>query len=156
MPHRRIAYALIEHGRATEWLTSIVLLVFAMTLALPGDTFAGSSFRVFRYMGLDEAMVSTPLALIASARLVALYINGNWRRSPLLRAIGASVGAGILLSLGITFGWPYFAALVSGQISVGNIAASTGAGTYTVLAGFDLLAAWRSGADLRVARRAIA
>jgi hypothetical protein len=27
---------------------------------------------------------------LAAARLAALYINGNWRRSPMLRLIGAA------------------------------------------------------------------
>jgi hypothetical protein len=141
---RRIAFALIEHGRATEWLTSSVLLVFAAVLALPGDTLASPGFMVLREFGFDEAMVSTPLALVAAGRIVALYINGNWRRSPELRAVGAVIGSAIFGFLALSFGWPYLVGVSS--------SASTGAATYTVLALFDVLAAYRSGADVRLAR----
>ena len=30
----------LRHGRGLEWMTSALLLVFAITLALPGDTLA--------------------------------------------------------------------------------------------------------------------
>ncbi|MGR3452868.1 hypothetical protein [Pseudooceanicola sp.] len=160
---RRIASALIEHGRAIEWVTSAVLLVFALTLSLPGNTLIGSGFGTFRAIGLDEAMLATPLTIIAIGRLVALYINGAWRRSPLMRAAGAVVGAGTFGMLSVAFGWQYllnfleawsaastwFGFLTSLQAIQG---ASTGAGTYLVLAGADLLAASRSGADLKMTK----
>lgn len=160
---KRVSLAIIENGRATEWLTSSVLLIFAFTLALPGDTLAGEGFRVFRILGMDEAMLSTPLALVGAARLVALYINGNWRRSPILRAIGAIIGAAVLGSLGMAFGWAYvetvWHAMQQSQTWLGffvlisaGLGPSTGAGTYTVLAAFDILATLRSGADIRAAK----
>ncbi|QPM89392.1 hypothetical protein [Pseudooceanicola algae] len=142
---RRIAFALIEHGRATEWLTSLVLLGFAMTLALPGDTFTMSpSYQGFRNLGFDEAAISTPLSLLASMRLVALYVNGSWQRTPMLRAVGAVVGATVFTMLTITFAWNW--------ITHSNIALSTGPATYGTLALFDFLAAYRSGADVRASR----
>ncbi|WP_373354063.1 hypothetical protein [Pseudoroseicyclus sp. CXY001] len=140
---RRIASALVQHGRATEWLTSLVLLGFALALMLPGETMAEPSFSTFDGIGFDDAMVSTPLALIAAMRLVALYINGSWRRTPTLRMAGAVVGAGIFGFLAMAFGWPY--------VIGAAVAPSTGAGTYTVLALFEILAAYRSGADARLA-----
>ena len=146
---KRIAFAIIEHGRATEWLTSTVLLVFALTLMMPGDTMGRAGFAPFRAMGFDEAMLSTPLALIASARLAALYINGQWRRSPVMRAVGAIVGATVFTMLSVTFGWAW---LVSGALFQSSVALTTGVGTYLVLAAFDVLAAYRSGADVRIAR----
>jgi hypothetical protein len=140
---RRIASALIEHGRATEWLTSLVLLGFAGALALPGDTMQSTGFAAFRAVGLDEASIVMVLTLVAGGRLTALYINGNWQRTPELRAAGAVVGAVIFGFLAFAFGWPYLAGF-------GN--ASTGASTYSVLALFDILAAYRSGADARLSR----
>ncbi|WP_121064822.1 hypothetical protein [Chachezhania antarctica] len=146
---QRIAFAIIEHGRATEWLTSCVLLVFAITLMVPGDTMGRAGFAPFRSMGFDEAMLSTPLALIASARLAALYINGQWRRSPVMRATGAVVGATVFTMLAVTFGWAW---LTAGAVFQNAVALTTGFGTYLVLAAFDVLAAYRSGADVRIAR----
>ncbi|WP_141102015.1 hypothetical protein [Oceanicola sp. 22II-s10i] len=146
---RRIAYALIEHGRALEWLTSCVLLVFALTLAMPGDTLAGPGYIGFRNLGFDEAALAVPLSLLAAGRLAALYINGAWRRSPVIRALGAVVGATVFSMLAVTFGWSW---LVSGAFTQNRIALGTGMGTYLVLSIFDLLAAHRSGADARVSR----
>lgn len=161
---RRLRSAIIEHGRATEWLTSCVLLGFALTLALPGDTLSGEGFRAFRALGLDEATISTPLALLATARIAALYINGSWHRSPALRVAGAMFGAGVLSTLGVAFGWVYLETIFlawrqtetwSGfaVMFASKPGASTGAATYTILALFDMLAAYRSGADLKMAKR---
>ncbi|QDC11286.1 hypothetical protein FHY55_19510 [Oceanicola sp. D3] len=146
---RRLAFAIIEQGRATEWLTSAVLLGFALTLALPGDTFAGSGYAGFRNLNFDEAMISTSLALLASSRIAALYINGNWRRSPMVRAVGATVGATIFAMLAVTFGWQW---ITAGGPFQQSIALGTGTATYGLLALFDLLAAYRSGADASISR----
>ena len=137
-----ITSRLIEHGRAAEWLSAIVLAGFAITLALPGDSLAPESYRVFREMGFDEVAVATPLALLAAGRLAALYINGAWRRSPFMRLIGAVAGTVIFFMLSAAFAWPFL---------TGSAALSTGASTYLVLALFDALAAYRSGADARLA-----
>lgn len=137
---------LLQHGRALEWLTSLALLAFAVTLAAPGDTLeANPSFAGFVDMGLDEAMVALPISWIAGMRMAGLYINGAWRRSPILRMVGAIVGAGIFAFLSTMFAMPY---LLGNQAGL-----STGAGVYLVLAIFDLLAAYRTGADVGHSKR---
>ena len=143
MPLRHFAATLIEHGRATEWVTSAVLLGFAIVLALPGDTLSGPGFRTFRDLGLDEVALAVPLTLIGGIRVAALLINGNWRRSPELRIGGAVLGALIFGLISCAFGWPYLT-------GVGT--ASTAASTYSVLALSDVLSPYRSGADARLAR----
>lgn len=142
----RVSDMLLQHGRALEWLTSCALLVFALTLALPGDTLASNpSFRGFVAMGLDETAIAMPLSWIAAARMAGLYINGAWKRSPLLRMLGAIVGAVVFGGLSIMFAGPY----VFGT----SPALTTGAGVYAVLCAFDLLAAYRTGADFGHAQR---
>ena len=80
----------LRHGRGLEWMTSALLLVFAITLALPGDTLAENpGFAGFLSAGLNEAALALPLSWIALLRMAGLVINGAWRRSPLLRMIGA-------------------------------------------------------------------
>lgn len=138
---------LLQHGRALEWLTSAALLAFAITLALPGDTLLSSpSFSGFVDMGLDEAAIAMPISWIAASRMAGLYVNGAWRRSPLLRMVGAILGAGIFAFLSTMFAMPYLTGQQPGL--------STGAGVYLVLAFFDLLAAYRTGADVGHAKRA--
>lgn len=75
--HTKIRLSLIEQGRAAEWLTSSVLLSFAVFLAFPGDTLSSTNGYVgFRNLSFDEASLATPLALISASRMAALYING--------------------------------------------------------------------------------
>ena len=164
---RTLTTAIIENGRATEWLTGSVLLVFALTLSLPGDTLARSSFAGFGAMGLEETSLAVLLTLVGSARLSALYINGRWRRSPILRMLGAGCGVVVFSILSMAFAWPVLSTWVGtchvtwfggypwpvetcGGEGANSRALGTGAGTYFVLALFDLLAAYRASADYRM------
>lgn len=79
---------------------------------------------------------------LALVRMMALSINGRWRRTPLLRAICAILGAAV---------WGYVAMLMYAP-SLGGI--QTGVGVYTVAAFADVWSAWRSGRDIPVAARA--
>lgn len=146
----KIAIRPIEHGRAAEWLCALCLASFAVTLVLPGDSFDSASFRVFRQMGLDEAAVSTPMALLAAGRLAALYINGTWQRSPIMRMVGAAFGSAIFMAISVALAWPYLMQIGMDWTTVTGL--STGAGIYLLLALFDALAAYRSGADARLAK----
>lgn len=138
---KRIGYSIIEQGRAAEWITSTILLGFALTLALPGNSLGSEAFRVFRDLGATESSISAPLAIVGTARMTALYINGHWRRSPFLRMAGAIMGASIFSMLAIAIFWSSWG---------DGHPLSPGAITYFVLALFDALAAYRSGADARV------
>lgn len=139
----RISDTLLQNGRATEWQNSIIILIFALTLALPGDTLSTSvAFAAFRQLGMDEVALAVPLTIIAIMRMAGLFINGNWRRSPVLRCIGAVLGAGLFMGLAVLFAVP----ALSGQ----SAALTTGAGVYLALAAFDVLAAYRSAADASI------
>lgn len=136
----RMADTFLQHGRGMEWQNSIIILMFALTLALPGDTLSTSvAFAAFRQLGIDEVALAVPLTIIAIMRMAGLFINGNWRRSPILRCIGAVLGAGLFAGLAVLFAVP----ALSGQ----SAALTTGAGVYLALAAFDVLAAYRSAAD---------
>lgn len=138
---------LLKHGRALEWMTSALLLVFAITLALPGDTLAENpGFAGFLSAGLNEAALALPISWIALLRMAGLTINGAWRRSPHLRMVGAVLGAGIFACLTMVFALPW---LLGQQAALG-----IGAGTYAVACLFDLLAAYRTGADAGHSERA--
>lgn len=86
-----------------------------------------------------------PLSWIAAMRMAGLYINGAWQRSPILRMAGAIIGAGVFGFLSVMFATPY----LTGQ----QAALTTGAGLYAVLCAADLLAAYRTGADVGHAKR---
>lgn len=145
---RKVWLTLMEHGRALEWLTAFVLLNFAITLALPGDTLAGGpAYRGFINLGLDEAALTLGLTILGVGRLAALYINGAWRRSPHLRAAGAMAGGSVFVMLAVTFGWLWITGAPGAPPGLG-----TGSLTYLTLGVFDFIAAYRSGADARATR----
>lgn len=133
------------NGRMAEWLTSALMLMFAATLALPGDLVAQNAvFAFFSHFGISETMLAFSMGVIGSARMMALYINGNWRRTPWIRMGGAMLGAALFAFLAISFMWPF----ASGLQSVLTILP----GHYLVLAVFDLIAAYRSGYDARLVK----
>ena len=131
---------ILLQGRALEWFTSLGLMLFAFTLWLPGDTLSSPTFKGFSEFGVTEMTLVLPLAIIAAMRMAALLINGMWRRSPILRMIGAIVGLMCFACLAMMVGWPYF----TGQTQ----ALSTGFFTYLLWALADFIAAYRSGADV--------
>ena len=139
--HDEVGYR--YHGRAAEWMTSLVLLVYALTLMVPGNSLGGRAYRSVIEVGLSEASVGIPIAIVAVLRIAALYVNGSQpRRTPIIRMIGAILGAGVFSSLAMGLYWPY---LTEG------VYLSTGVLTYMVLALSDAFSAYRSGADVRLA-----
>lgn len=125
--------------RTAEWVTACVLMAFAFILTLPGDTLKISdSFNAFVQLGVEETMLAVPMAMVSSLRMAGLYINGRWRKSPMLRMVGAIFGATIFSLLTISFIYPYV---------VLSIPASTAIGTYGVLCVADVFAAYRAGKD---------
>lgn len=136
----RFSDVILQHGRALEWLTSAALMSFALTLWFPGDTLDSRTSSGFIAFGITEITIAVPLALVSGMRMAALIINGMWRRSPLLRMVGAIFGLMCFSCLTLMIAWPYF-------IGVTN-APSTGIGTYALLAVADFIAAYRSGADV--------
>lgn len=148
MPHRqyspakRMRFFVLEQGRATEWCTAASLLAIGLTLAAPGETLNSPSFSGFAEFWVDDAALAGPLCLIGAIRFSALYVNGNWRRTPIMRMLGAVAGMTFFALLSLVLAWP--------SIHLGA-PISTGVGVYFVLALFDGLAAYRSGADMRLA-----
>lgn len=144
------ASARASWGRGTEWFSSVGMFGFALILAMPGDTLTGESWAAFRAAGLDEAVLIALLITVAMARATALWINGAWSRSPLLRLVGALCGAFIFGSIAAAFALPYLGdVLDGGPLLVGP---STAVSTYLTFAGFDVVAAGRAAGDLHIMR----
>lgn len=72
---------------------------------------------------------------IATVRMIGLWVNGNWRRSPTLRFLTSAAGACV---------WLWLARLFSDDSYSGL---NTGALVYLAVGLFDLYAAGRSLAD---------
>lgn len=132
---------LLKHQeRATEWLSSFFLLAWAGALQGKGDTFSLPGYREFARNGLEEHQVALFLAVVGTARIIALIINGAWPRSPMVRLVGASLGMTI---------WMTIAALLYQSSYVGLNIATPGPPVYGILAIFELLSCYRATLDVR-------
>lgn len=135
-------------ARISEWFNGAILTSWGLYLLLHPGLFDNPAMRVA--MQDMAAMVpgdSNPesvwglVAFVAGmTRLVALFINGAWSRTPALRLATAAISA---------FVWTQ---VVIGLMSVPN----TGLAVYPWLVVIDLVAAYRAGRDIaisEVARR---
>lgn len=116
----RVAYALFRHAaseryptRTVEHMLAWVLLVWSASLALPGNMMRGPAFEYLLLIA-PEWWWGAAGVIGATMRLVALYINGNWHRTPGLRFIGAMTGLiwwlviSALYALAVAHGAPDF------------------------------------------------
>lgn len=131
--------------RLAEWLTSLVTIAVAITLSLPGDTlWASPAFQMFIQLGITEAKLAVPTAMLGTARAVALYVNGQWHRTPSIRMVGGMLGAAMFAFLAVGLATPY----LNGTSPAPTLLASI----CLVLAAFDVLAAYRSSHDAKLLR----
>lgn len=124
--------------RSVEWLLACLMLTWGVILLAPSESFTLPAYRWLATMG--EERVWGGLALgIGTLRVAALYVNGSWRRTPLIRAFGAVVclmwwvSVGALLIFGVEPGKPLPA----------------GFAFYPVFALFEAYSCYRSGLDAR-------
>ncbi len=132
---------LVAQDRSLEWLCAYLMLAWALTLALPGDTLTLPAFAGFRALG--AAFWASAFGIVGGGRIAALIINGRWPRTARVRQIGAFLGA---------FVWVQIAILIYGAHKVGtpwgpNIPICL------VLAAFELLSLRRAAFDGRYYHR---
>ena len=125
-------------NRDIEWMVSTLLVGLGLGIALLPDVFASPSFRGFAGRGIDEDPFGIGVMVIGATWMVGLWINGSWRRSPLLRLACALVGTTI------------WSALEAGFIFS---TASPSILTYGVITAFSLIACARCGHDAAKAIR---
>lgn len=141
--HPASRFVLGQTDRAVEWLSALCLLGWATVLALPGDTLASGNLREFLRFGFSEAQLATAFAFVGAARVTALFINGRWPKTPVIRMIGAAAGFTL---------WGQTAAMLY-TTWVNTGVPSTGLPIYTLLALADLLSIFRAAFDARYHRR---
>lgn len=121
--------------RSVEWLLAFLMVAWGAGLMLPGNTMELQHYRHLAALAPEPVWAAWSMS-IGIARLAALYINGSWSRSPLIRAGGAALGVIWWLILGYLLytgraGGPLPAALM----------------WYPVFCGFELYSAWRGARD---------
>lgn len=130
--------------RGLEWLSAIVMIGWALVLMQPGDTIAAGNMHELLRHGLSESDIMLVFGLAGAARVAALFINGRYPRTPIVRMIGAM--AGFLLWTQISL------FLLAGTVMADGVM-TTGLAVYVPLALADLLSIYRAAFDARYQRR---
>jgi hypothetical protein len=132
------------NDRALEWFSASIMLAWSLVLALPGQTLAGPSFAAFnRFDWMTEALWAWVFGVVGAARIVALYINGRWPKTPHIRMAGSLFGA---------LSWAQVAWLITEGTYNATGVASTGTAVYTLLALADIFSIYRARFDARYYR----
>jgi hypothetical protein len=126
--------------RTNEWFSSLVMIAWGATMALPGDLLAQPGFVAFHRFGMTESFWAFLFSIVGAARLVALYINGRWPRSPHIRMFGALFGA---------LSWVQVSILLYEAAGINNTPITTGCAVYALLAAFELFSINRAAFDAR-------
>src|ERR1043166_7395273 len=82
---------MLTQTRSVEWMLAAMMLAWGIGLMLPGDTMTLPQYRLLGALAPDPVWAAWSIS-IGTVRIVALYVNGAWRRTPLIRAPGAIVG----------------------------------------------------------------
>ena len=67
------------------------MVAWAIGLMLPGDPLSLPQYRLLGELAPEPVWAAWSLSM-GSVRMVALYINGSWRRTPLIRAFCSILG----------------------------------------------------------------
>jgi hypothetical protein len=122
--------------RSVEWLLAGLMIAWGIGLMLPGNTM---DLEQFRYLGAlaPEPVWAAWSISIGGLRLVALYINGSYYRTPLIRATCSVLGIIWWMVLGYLL-----------QIGTDSmIAMPAGIMWYPVFVGFEGYSAYRGARD---------
>jgi hypothetical protein len=94
----RLAHVLFRHAASEKYPTRTVehmlawsLVAWSGAVAFPGNMLIGPTFEYLLVIA-PEPWWGYSGMLLGTSRLIALFINGNWRRSPALRFVGAAFG----------------------------------------------------------------
>lgn len=121
-------------NRELEWACALVLLAWGTALLMPGHTFSRPTFVGFAAVA-TETTWGMGTVFVALLRMLALWINGNWHRSPILRFLTALCGASL---------WSFMAWSFSRDGFEGT---NTGEAVCLALCALDIFSALRSARD---------
>lgn len=77
--------------RAIEWLFACMMMVWGAMLLLPGNMLSAPTFELLLAVAPERTWGFFSIT-VGYLRVMALVINGHWRRSPILRMLAAVLG----------------------------------------------------------------
>ncbi len=133
-------FAQAMQDRALEWFSALAMLLCGLALSTQSEVLHGPAWDAFHAHGNTEELWATTFALTGAARLVALYINGRWPKTPLIRILGSTIGAVCWSQLSYL--------LIEGEVLNGGVF-TLGSVVYGLLALADLFSVFRAAFDAR-------
>lgn len=107
--------------RSLEAGLAFIMLAVGLQLLRPGDTFSAPPYTVLRtYVSEDHAgQIFVGVGLL---RMIALFRNGRWHSSPLVRLAGCSIGTGFWFTLATAlaqaeYGVPALLPIIAGAVT---------------------------------------
>ncbi|EIZ83709.1 hypothetical protein WYO_3722 [Methylobacterium sp. GXF4] len=88
--------------RLFEWCMATMMILIAVTLAMPGDTMERAALRPIAEMGATEENMALFFGAVGVLRVMALYLNGHINnivvgpKGAYIRAVGAAAGCFIM------------------------------------------------------------
>lgn len=124
------------NDRALEWLCAGIMVSWGLTLALDGDAMVRPPPCLGGRPGMTAALWASILCGSGLVRVAALYINGRWPKTPVIRTVCASLG---LLA------WSH----LSWAFAEAAARPAAGIGVYGMLALAELFSIYRAAHDAR-------
>ncbi len=123
--------------RMPEWITSTALFIWGLIVLTQDSTLFSREFFSVLATIASQAVWGWTTMLIGAARVVALFINGAWRPTGHIRALGA------------LFGTIVWAGLIMGYLVLDwNPPALA---TQAAMLAFDISALWFAAGDAKIA-----
>lgn len=123
--------------RAVEYMLAWLMIGWGSMLAwYPGDILVGLTYRFVVAFATEHTWAIVSLTA-GTLRIIALIINGAWRRTPLVRFCAAAFG----LLWWTTLGGLYWLAVLKGGAPFPNIL------SYAVFVYFEAYSCYRCGQD---------
>lgn len=125
-------------NRLFEWCMAIMMVLIALTLALPGNTLDRAAVRAVAELGLTEESIAALFGMVGAARVLALWLNGHinngrtWPNGANIRAVGAAIGCVFMGQFTVALFWDsYITGLASLFVPVlGTLAAGEAMSCY--------------------------
>ena len=130
--------------RALEWLCAGMMVAWGITLAVSGGILDQPGFSAFHRFGASESFWAWMFGGSGFARTAALYINGRWPKTPVIRMVCAGFGFVSWSQLA----WLFF----EGTYLITGVP-GTGIGVYAMLALAELFSIYRAAHDARYYHR---
>lgn len=137
MPSKRNGHCA---NRLFEWMTALMMLGIAGTIAASPRTIASGGFHLMQNVGLTPTLLGWLFSMGGCLRIAGLYANGHWPvYGPWARAGCALAGAGLWAQMCL--------ALIPWSGKSGYI--SIGIPVYAVLALGEIISCYRAASDGR-------